>query len=179
MPPSLTSFLPFLSSRLGLSVTALYERQRLLVRHGMLPQPVGRGRGSGVAASPASVAKLLLSVLATDSLSESADLALELGNARLGAKARAPFERGDKFGVALQAILGRPEVANRVATVIANRHVNTALVGLMVGKAPSVEVVYFDFVSDRSFGDNCGLLVRASLTTQFLSDVATALEKEA
>lgn len=51
--------------------TTLYERQRALVRVGLLPQPKSRGRNSGGAmATPDTVAMVLLSLLATDSLSE-------------------------------------------------------------------------------------------------------------
>jgi hypothetical protein len=64
-----------LAWRLGMTPAALYERQRELVRQGILSQSEGRGPGSGVHASPYSVALLLVSVLATDSLSETAEKA--------------------------------------------------------------------------------------------------------
>src|SRR6201992_1610298 len=68
---SLTSFLPRIAPMLGLTTSALYERQRALVRMKMLPTPEGRGRGSGAEATADTVAMLLVSVLVTDSLSES------------------------------------------------------------------------------------------------------------
>ena len=52
---------------------ALYERQRALVRDGILEQSEGRGPGCGVQVSPYPVALLLIAVLATDSLSETAE----------------------------------------------------------------------------------------------------------
>lgn len=68
---SLKSFLPTLSNYTALSVTALYERQRSLVRIGLFPAPKQSGRNSGGAlASPRNVAIMLMSVLATDRLSE-------------------------------------------------------------------------------------------------------------
>jgi hypothetical protein len=67
---SLTSFLPILVSHLGISQAAIYERQRALVRLGLLPKPVGRGRGSGADASPHSVSLIIPSALATDNLSD-------------------------------------------------------------------------------------------------------------
>ena len=52
-------------------MTALYERQRALVRLGHLPKPQQTGRNSGGAqADPRSVAIVLISLLATDALSE-------------------------------------------------------------------------------------------------------------
>lgn len=68
--PSLTSFLPRIAPTLRMETSTLYERQRSLVRAGMLPKPQGRGRGSGAEATPATVSVLLVSVLATDNWSE-------------------------------------------------------------------------------------------------------------
>jgi hypothetical protein len=59
-------------------VTALYERQRALVRIGLLPPPSKTGRNSGGAmATPGNVGIMLLSVLVTDRLSEMDDRILE------------------------------------------------------------------------------------------------------
>lgn len=55
----------------AMSASALYERQRALVRVGLLPQASSRGpKGGGAMATPDAVAMVLLSLLATDSLSE-------------------------------------------------------------------------------------------------------------
>jgi hypothetical protein len=67
---SLKSIIPALSNFLLFSEHALYERQRALVRGGLLKAKEGRGPGSGVKATPESVAMLVISVLATDSLSD-------------------------------------------------------------------------------------------------------------
>jgi hypothetical protein len=75
---SLKAFLPTLSEHTGLSVTALYERQRALVRLGLLPAPSKSGRNSGGAmATPGSVGVMVLSVLVTDRLSEMDERILE------------------------------------------------------------------------------------------------------
>ena len=73
MASSLKAYAPLLAWRLGTTPAALYERQRALVRDGMLEQSEGRGPGSGVHAAPYSVALLLVAILATDSLSEIAE----------------------------------------------------------------------------------------------------------
>jgi len=68
---SLKAVLPILSEYTGISVTALYERQRALVRLGLLPAPTKSGRNSGGAlATPGPIAVMLVSVLVTDNLSE-------------------------------------------------------------------------------------------------------------
>jgi len=53
-----------------MSPAALYERQRVLVRLGVLTERKGRGPGSGVKLTAESLAALLTSVLITDNLSE-------------------------------------------------------------------------------------------------------------
>jgi DNA-binding IscR family transcriptional regulator len=67
---SLKSLIPALAKSLEMTPSALYERQRALVRAGLLKAKPGRGRGSGVEATPQSVAMLLIAILATDNLSE-------------------------------------------------------------------------------------------------------------
>lgn len=67
---SLKSLIPKLALALGMTPAAIYERQRALVRAGLIQQRPGHGPGSGVLATPQSVAMLLIAILATDSLSE-------------------------------------------------------------------------------------------------------------
>jgi hypothetical protein len=73
MASSLKAYTPTLAWRLGTTAAALYERQRTLVRAGILEQSEGRGPGTGVHITPDSLALLLLAVLATDSLSDTAE----------------------------------------------------------------------------------------------------------
>jgi hypothetical protein len=73
MAGSLKAYAPLLAWRLGMTPAALYERQRALVRDGMLDQSEGRGPGSGVRVGPYPVALLLVAVLATDNLSETGE----------------------------------------------------------------------------------------------------------
>ena len=67
---SLKSFLPQLGKWLQVSPAALYERQRVLVRLGVLTERKGRGPGSGVKLTADALAALLASLLITDNLSE-------------------------------------------------------------------------------------------------------------
>lgn len=67
---SLKSFLMAFSAGVELNHTALYERQRALVRHGVLKPLPGRGPGSGVELSSYTVATLLIACAAAPSLSD-------------------------------------------------------------------------------------------------------------
>jgi hypothetical protein len=66
---SLKAFLANVAPQLGMTAAGLYERQRALVRLGIL-QPAGRGPGRGILASTDSVAVLLISLGAAEGLSE-------------------------------------------------------------------------------------------------------------
>ena len=61
--PSLKSLIPYLASKFEMTPFALYERQRALVRAGLIHAVPGRGAGSGVRATPHSVAMLLIAWL--------------------------------------------------------------------------------------------------------------------
>jgi hypothetical protein len=67
---SLKAYTPRLARMLGTTPAALYERQRAVVRAGLLDQGDGRGPGSGVRATASSVGWLLIAVMATSNLSE-------------------------------------------------------------------------------------------------------------
>ncbi|MCA1533860.1 hypothetical protein I6F21_14960 [Bradyrhizobium sp. NBAIM03] len=79
---SLKTFLHDISGRLRMSPAALYERQRELVRHGLLPVREGRGPGSGVPLTPETVATFLIGLLATDSLTDLAERTAGLSAAK-------------------------------------------------------------------------------------------------
>ena len=67
---SLKSFLQGVAPILGVSLATLYERQRALVRLGVLPPSTGAGPGSGVPFTAKNFAAILISILASDSLSD-------------------------------------------------------------------------------------------------------------
>jgi hypothetical protein len=103
---SLKAYAPLLASRLGTTPAALYERQRALVRAGLLAQPEGRGPGSGVPVRPYEVALLLIAVLATDSLSDTSDKARLVSRARSNASDNVcPFTGEQTFVEAVARVL--------------------------------------------------------------------------
>jgi hypothetical protein len=102
---SLKGYIPALARLLGMTPAALYERQRALVRAGLLDQSEGRGPGSGVRVTAASVALLLISVLATDNLSDSEARVLAIGQAHPIRRKRCPYTGMLNLFNALAAIL--------------------------------------------------------------------------
>src|SRR6516162_7209468 len=78
----LKTFLGKLSPMLGVTPAALYERQRVLVDIGLIKPRAGRGPGSGVAFTAENLAALVISILATDSLSEIDQRVVDLCNAQ-------------------------------------------------------------------------------------------------
>jgi len=79
--PGLKSFLSGVAPILHVTPAALYERQRALVTLGVLEPIEGRGRGSGVPFTADNFAAVLISMLATDSLSEVDERVVHLINA--------------------------------------------------------------------------------------------------
>jgi hypothetical protein len=94
----LKAFTQRLEPILGISQALLYERQRELVRGKLLqPDRPGRGPGSGVFATPRSVAVLLVASLSGTNIADTCPKVAALLKARRGAA---------KFEEALTAILG-------------------------------------------------------------------------
>ena len=123
---SLTSFLPRIAPTLGLTTSALYERQRSLVRMKLLPTPEGRGRGSGAEATADTVAALLVSVLATDSLSESEVLVQAIAQSSFidtakGILSICPFTAKDQFVDAVACTLADEKLAKFQPSIIVSR----------------------------------------------------------
>ena len=77
----LKSYCAEMADYLGITPLAVYERQRTLVRLGVLPD-AGPGRNKGVRASPGTVAPLLIAGLFVDNLSELDDRLVRLLNAK-------------------------------------------------------------------------------------------------
>jgi hypothetical protein len=103
---SLTNFLPELAPFFGLTEQALYERQRALVRLGLLQAPKGRGRGSGAQATPETVACLIVAALVTDNLSDTDKRVEKLAFAPcVGKSDRCPWTGGKTFLEALTMLL--------------------------------------------------------------------------
>ena len=110
MTTSLKAFIPKLAKALEMNPTALYERQRALVRGGLLEAKAGHGPGSGVRLSPESVAMLLISVLATQSLVDVESTTRDAADFR--------GEDGQPFVAVLARTLGSEVLAAQCSAVI-------------------------------------------------------------
>jgi DNA-binding IscR family transcriptional regulator len=117
---SLKSLLPQMAQRLGTTPAALYERQRALVRAGLVDIIPGRGAGSGVRATPHALAMLLISLVATGSLSEvEAETTIV---ARLKSdKEPCPITGKKTFGDALTVVLASKGLIERLDGITVTR----------------------------------------------------------
>jgi hypothetical protein len=102
----LKTYLPQIAPLLGMSAEMAYERQRALVREGMLKLRPGRGPGSGVSADEDSLAVLLISILSHDLLTEASvtKFYCELRSSQN----KCPVTRAKTFRRALSTILANP-----------------------------------------------------------------------
>lgn len=126
---SLKGYTPRLAEILGSTPGALYERQRELARAGLLDQDQqdGRGPGSGVRTSWGSVALLVTSMLATDSLSDSATRTKSIADAR-PKRGKCPLTRATSFRSALSIILGSTGGTSRIVDISISRTSDDALI---------------------------------------------------
>jgi hypothetical protein len=116
---SLKTFMPTLAAALAMKPAAIYERQRALMRAGLLKVRPGKGPGSGVLANPESLAMLLIS-LATASLSEVERQTKTLGALKSWTK-RCPLTGKRTFASALTAVLQSEELAKRASFFMVER----------------------------------------------------------
>jgi hypothetical protein len=79
--PGLQSSLPALARVLGEKPMTLYDRQKLLVAEGLLHPVPGRGPGSGVRATPESIAMLLVGMMSGPGLAGSGPITREIAEA--------------------------------------------------------------------------------------------------
>lgn len=175
---SLTSLLPRICVPLGLSSAALYERQRALIRIGLLPSAQGRGKGSGAKAAPETVALLVISRLLTDNLSDVDDRVRDLANATLVDRKRktCQWTGARNFHDAVSALLrpnGPGEPNDRAASIsvwrdkptggitILPSHGGTSYFG---GLSPAQEADFFEVVhTEAELPDGAIRLIRREL----------------
>jgi hypothetical protein len=113
-----------LTEILGIPAATIYERQRRLVAGGSLESAEQmRGPGGGVRATPLAVATLLISLLATDSLTDTHKRTSTFFNLK--------NSNGEKFGYALATILDDDAIDENIAGVRVQRDRDQAI--LLVG----------------------------------------------
>lgn len=108
---SLKAYAPGLAKFFNTTPAAVYERQRALVRAGLIDAGLGRGPGRGVQATPRTMAVLLIGLLVTESLTEAVELT------ELVMHLKNENKPGETFAQALEDILRSPEKAAKVETL--------------------------------------------------------------
>lgn len=127
----LKTYLPQIAPLLGMSTEMAYERQRALVREGLLKPRPGRGPGSGVTADENSLAVLLISILSHDLLTEApaTKVYCELRNSQ----DNCPVTGATTFRETLSTLLANPVLP-----------AETILVEVMRGHEPHADVSFVD-----------------------------------
>jgi len=118
---------------------ALYERQRALVRAGLLQSKPGRGPGSGVRATPESVAMLLISILATGNLSETEERSRVIADLKSETKS-CPLTGKKTFAAALTAVLASEELSKRLSWIDVQRS-GSAVGASLAFRRPPEEII--------------------------------------
>jgi hypothetical protein len=131
---SLQGCLPALAEVLNVNRTTLYERQRALVREGLLDALPGHGRGSGVRATPESVAMLTIGMLASVNLADVGPLARSFSEAGPIAS-KCPLTGGKTFHAALSRIFSDDLIAKRVNGITIRVNAGHAAIGFDGGRA--------------------------------------------
>jgi hypothetical protein len=142
---SLKAFLPLISRVFSTTPAALYERQRALVRLGVLEPIDGRGPGTGVPLSADNVAAIIIALAVTDNLSDTDERVAKLCNASPLFKSVCPFTGATTFRGALGSILSSVQTAARLESV----HVDRVPLSAMILYRPRRKSMHSPFQTDR------------------------------
>lgn len=177
---SLKAFGPVLAEALGTTPAAVYERQRALVRQGLLPAPIGRGRGNGLPASAGAVAMMIIAMMVTDNLSETDDRVRRVAGAeyvgkkrgRKSPKPRCPLTGKRDFVSALTALLRMTELPARISLVVSRNYGYSVITWVDEAKE---RIFHSEFDTGASTAGY--LTVRAFLEDGALESIGAALRR--
>jgi hypothetical protein len=133
MMNSLKASIPFVAEILRLNRYALHERQRALAGKGLLEFKPGYGPGSGTPFTPETVAVLLISMLATDSIKDSAEITSAFCNAPLSARSwgkKSALGGALTFKAAIVNALTLDKYAEEIVMIRVHRMQSTAHIDL-------------------------------------------------
>lgn len=179
----LKSFVAVVAGIIGCSASALYERQRALVRAGVFPE-AERGRGKGLPATPENVAVLILAILATDSISETDERVAELARLPIDrSNQRCPVTEKSNLLDVLAETLSKPDLAKQVEYILVARSRGAAMIAWMNGRPGvtffgSMYAFQSIFNPDTSKSDVPIFDVEAKLYGPALSRIAAELEAD-
>jgi hypothetical protein len=178
MANSLKAYAPLLAWRLGTTSAALYERQRALVREGILDQSEGRGPGSGVQLGHYPVALLLVAVLATDSLSETAEKVRILATAK-STDGQCPLTGEKTFVEAIARVLdmAHHNYWQKIIDVTVHRASGSALISYADERSRTDSIFATQARLQAMSPASTKLRINAILTRDLIIDTATDLKK--
>jgi hypothetical protein len=172
---SLKAFAPILADLLDLTPAAIYERQRALVRAGVLPTPVGRGRGNGLPATAETATLMLIAIMATDNLSDTDDRVKKLSELKISKHPETDSKliKASTFRAALVAVM---KSAVEVAAVEVSRSIPSA--NIYFGNRINLDQV-MSFGRQRPFPPSIdNLQIRAWLNGSVLKAIGEALQTD-
>jgi hypothetical protein len=172
---SLKAYAPSLAALLGTTPAALYERQRALVRAGLLTQPQGRGPGSGVPVRPYEVALLVIAVLASDSLSDTSEKVRLVSMARSSANNNAcPLTGEQTFVEAVARVLDRShDHWRKIVSITVHRTTGAGSISYKGDRDAGGS--FFNPI--RRASQSRGPAVDASLTRDLIIEIASDLKE--
>ena len=180
---SLKGYIPTLARILGTTPAALYERQRALVRAGLLVQSEGRGPGSGVSATAKAIGLLLISVLATDRLSEVEERTHALAETSIpklprgvtkGKKRNDPFGEVINFLDAVEVILSNPHIA-AFAQITVSRFSDIAEIRVTPEDGINLDGEHLWFCGASN--EEPTVTIQATISAQHLKEIADDIKK--
>jgi hypothetical protein len=167
MPTSLKAQMPHLARLLGTSSVTLYEKQRALVRAGLLDAGTGWGPGSGVRATADSIALLLISAMVSDnSLTDVETRAGGIVTAAPVGGDQCPLTGMRSFRDALASVLTLASQSDRVIEISVSRTAARAKIVYRDGRRTAVS----EFTAPGA--DEPGLSVVATLAGDTLRYIA-------
>jgi hypothetical protein len=171
----LKGYIPALARLLGTTPAALYERQRALVRAGLIEAEEGRGPGSGVRATPKTVALLLIAELCTTVLGEVPQRTRALARAK-PVMGKCHFTRADTFLSAFSAVLFSYGMADRVTEIVISRRDETAHIRYRNYLPASIEEATSSSTSSFIGKAKDGIRIQAVIETALLQKIASDVQ---
>jgi hypothetical protein len=170
---SLKAFLPQLAHIFGTTPAALYERQRALMRLGVLAALAGRGPGSGVPLTADNLAPLIIALAATDNLSDTDERVGKLCDASPLFKATCPLTGAKTFKSALAHIFGSTKIAGQVSAVFVNRNWLVGSIQYRSGRVTKHSE--FHWYRSPQNAPNVAIMTQAHIDGKAIRAVAAAL----
>lgn len=165
----LKGFLRTLSPILERTPDALYERQRSLVQVGLLGTNEGRGPGSGVRLTARSLSLLLISVLATDNVSDIAKVRrVAVAAAHDG---NCPLTGAYTFTDAVERVIADPLMAQRVSKISVLRNISNGEIQFTGKRASRIQRSEFVQVEESA---ELSIMIEATLLGKRLQELSAA-----